>query len=158
MWGYDRPISTPRLKPLRALHLAPINVVISHGPHRYLILGWASHLDAFSAYPDEGAFSLARKAPASKSGRSYPAVLLAEELVHQRSVHPGPLVTFSTLAGGADYIFTQFQFSKLKWGRRIMGPTYVAPIFIGQLGRIQSLRGQIQLSMSSRLLFFFRAT
>ena len=26
------------------------------------------------------------------SERSYPAVLLAEQLVHQRSVHPGPLV------------------------------------------------------------------
>ena len=26
------------------------------------------------------------------SGHSYPALLLAEQLVHQRSVHPGPLV------------------------------------------------------------------
>ena len=28
---------------------------------------------------------------------SYPAVLLAEQLVHQRSVHPGPLVLGTTL-------------------------------------------------------------
>src|SRR5919206_235146 len=27
-----------------------------------------------------------------RSRRSYPAVLLAEQLAHQRSVHPGPLV------------------------------------------------------------------
>ena len=42
-----------------------------------LILRGASRLDAFSVYP---------------SRLSYPAMLLAEQLVHQRSVHPGPLV------------------------------------------------------------------
>ena len=31
------------------------------------------------------------------SARSYPAMLLAEQLVHQRCVHPGPLVLRSTL-------------------------------------------------------------
>jgi len=40
-------------------------------------LGWASRLDAFSGYPFE---------------HSYPAVPLARQLVHQRLVHPGPLV------------------------------------------------------------------
>src|SRR3954467_5523756 len=31
-----------------------------------------------------------------RSGRSYPAVPLAGQLVHQRSVHPGPLVLGTT--------------------------------------------------------------
>ena len=51
-------ISTSQLKPLRVLHLRPINqVVYLESSSRYcyregdLILGWASHLDAFSAYP-----------------------------------------------------------------------------------------------------------
>ena len=30
----SRSISTPRLKPLLALHLEPINVVVFHGPHK----------------------------------------------------------------------------------------------------------------------------
>ena len=42
-----------------------------------LILGWVSHLDAFSAYPTK---------------RSYPAMHLAAQLVHQRLLHSGPLV------------------------------------------------------------------
>ncbi len=42
-----------------------------------LILKLASRLDAFSAY---------------HSVHSYPAMPLAEQLVHQRYVHPGPLV------------------------------------------------------------------
>ena len=37
---------------------------------------------------------------------SYPAVLLAEQLVHQRFAHPGPLVTYSIITNGVDYIFT----------------------------------------------------
>ena len=37
---------------------------------------------------------------------SYPAVLLAEQPVHQRFVPPGPLVTYSTIARCVDYIFT----------------------------------------------------
>jgi len=51
-------ISTPWLKSLRILHLEPIKVVVFDQPlstilrsGRYLILGWASCLDAFSAYP-----------------------------------------------------------------------------------------------------------
>jgi hypothetical protein len=51
-----RPISTGRLKTLRPLHLRPINQVVFLGsypvsPVGGLILGWASRLDAFSAYP-----------------------------------------------------------------------------------------------------------
>ncbi len=51
-----RPISTGKLKALRPLHLRPINQVVYLGsypvsPVGGLILGWASRLDAFSAYP-----------------------------------------------------------------------------------------------------------
>ncbi len=53
-----RLISTSQLKPSRVLHLRPINQVVyleSSSWYCYqegdLILGWASHLDAFSAYP-----------------------------------------------------------------------------------------------------------
>src|SRR3989338_5105906 len=41
-----------------------------------------------------------------RSEHSYPAVLLAEQLVDQRFVHSGPLVTLSIITNGADYIFT----------------------------------------------------
>ena len=51
-----RPISTGQLNTLLRLHFRPINLVFCQGPYRVipvgdLILGWASHLDAFSAYP-----------------------------------------------------------------------------------------------------------
>jgi hypothetical protein len=51
-----RTISTGRLNTLLCLHLPPINAVVCCGPYRIksvgvLILEWASHLDAFSAYP-----------------------------------------------------------------------------------------------------------
>ena len=51
-----RPISTGRLNVLPRLHLRPINLVVCEGPYLVdpvgdLILGRASHLDAFSAYP-----------------------------------------------------------------------------------------------------------
>jgi len=36
---------------------------------------------------------------------SYPAVPLAEQLVDQRYVHLGPLVTYSPITGSVDYIF-----------------------------------------------------
>ena len=39
---------------------------------------------------------------------SYPAMLLAEQLVDQRSVHPGPLVASSPVSRSADYIFIRF--------------------------------------------------
>jgi len=51
-----RPISTGQLNALLRLHIRPINLVIYQGPYPInsvgdLILRWASHLDAFSAYP-----------------------------------------------------------------------------------------------------------
>ena len=51
-----RNISTARLNALLRFHLRPINVVVSHDPFpslrtdRCLISGYASRLDAFSAY------------------------------------------------------------------------------------------------------------
>ena len=47
----DRRISTLQLNALLHVHLGPINVIISHGPERFLILEEASRLDAFSGYP-----------------------------------------------------------------------------------------------------------
>ena len=52
----SRPISTGKLNTLLHLHIRPINLVVSEGPSAaeaegYLIFGWASRLDAFSAYP-----------------------------------------------------------------------------------------------------------
>ena len=46
-----RAISTARLRTLPRFHLPPIYVVVSDDPQGDLILGWASRLDAFSAYP-----------------------------------------------------------------------------------------------------------
>ena len=54
---------------------------------------------------------------------SYPAMLLAEQPVHQRFVPPGPLVTYSTIARCVDYIFTQhhfLDFCKMKWPPAIL--------------------------------------
>src|SRR5262249_53017960 len=49
-------LSTPRLQPLLTFHLGPIHQLVSLGPYSSrmgdLILGRASHLDAFSAYRD----------------------------------------------------------------------------------------------------------
>ena len=61
-FGYgqaSRPISTGKLNPLLDLHLRPINLVVYKEPlvqpvsrlKGYLILRWASRLDAFSGYP-----------------------------------------------------------------------------------------------------------
>ena len=53
----SRAISTARLNVLPRLHLPPIYVLVSYGPSEgpktlgALILGGASHLDAFSGYP-----------------------------------------------------------------------------------------------------------
>ena len=48
-----RAISTARLNVSPRLHLRPINVVVSDGPWRDLILERASCLDAFSTYPHQ---------------------------------------------------------------------------------------------------------
>ena len=45
---------------------------------------------------------------------SYPAMLLAEQLVHQRFVHPGPLVTYSYITISVDYIFTHFAYHEIR--------------------------------------------
>ncbi len=42
-----------------------------------------------------------------RSEHSYPTMLLAEQPVHQRSVHFGPLVTYSLIAKCVDYIFAR---------------------------------------------------
>ena len=47
----NRIISIRRLNALLRLQLEPINLVISQGSQRFLILGSASRLDAFSGYP-----------------------------------------------------------------------------------------------------------
>jgi len=49
-------VSTAQLNALQRLHLRPIKQLVSLRPYPVnpvadLILGWASHLDAFSAYP-----------------------------------------------------------------------------------------------------------
>ena len=68
---------------LPCLHTAPIYLVLSKGSYclidmGYLILRGASRLDAFSVYPCRTWLpSLMR---------------LVAQLIHQRSVHPGPLV------------------------------------------------------------------
>ena len=49
-----------------------------------------------------------------RSRLSYPAVLLAEQPVHQRSVHPGPLVKLSYISISSDYIFILSP----DWGQR----------------------------------------
>jgi hypothetical protein len=47
----DRAISTGQLRGLPRFHLRPINVMVSHGSQRDLVLRGVSRLDAFSGYP-----------------------------------------------------------------------------------------------------------
>ena len=80
-WSSPRPISSSQLHTLLHFHLCPIYLVVFKGSYYfrmgYLILRGASRLDAFSVYP-------------------VPAWLLCHALgmqqIHQRPVHPGPLV------------------------------------------------------------------
>ena len=46
-----RAISTGQLRGLPRFHLRPINVMVSHGSQRDLVLKGVSRLDAFSGYP-----------------------------------------------------------------------------------------------------------
>ena len=71
-------ISTLRLHALPHFHLAPINLIVFLGS-----LG-KSHLEA--------SFALNMLSALIYSAHSYPAMPLVEQLVHQRCVHPGPLV------------------------------------------------------------------
>ena len=80
-WSSPHPISSSQLHALPHFHPCPINLVVFKGVYSfrmgYLILRGASRLDAFSVYP-------------------VPAWLLCHALgmqqIHQRPVHPGPLV------------------------------------------------------------------
>ena len=76
-----RPISNSQLHALRHFHPCPIYLVVFKGSYffrmGYLILRGASRLDAFSVYP----------VPTWLPGRG-----VDRQPVHQRSVHPGPLV------------------------------------------------------------------
>ena len=80
-WSSPHPISSSQLHVLPHFHLCPIDLVVFKGVYSfrmgYLILRGASRLDAFSVYP-------------------VPTWLLCHgfdtQQIHQRSVHPGPLV------------------------------------------------------------------
>lgn len=74
-------ISTPRLNPLRDLHLEPIKVVIFNRPKRPNL---------------EVSFPLICFQRLSDPNYSYPAMPLARQLVHQRLGQQGPLVLLST--------------------------------------------------------------
>ena len=79
VWSSPRPISIRQLNALLHLHPGPIYLVLYKGSYSlgYLILRGASRLDAFSVYPCRTWL------PCHGVGR---------QQVHQRSVHPGPLV------------------------------------------------------------------
>jgi len=77
MKTHNRSISTSQLKALLLLHLRPIKVMVfdrSKNPH--LVVGFA--LICFQRL--------------SHINNSYPAMLLAEQPVHQRLTPKGPLV------------------------------------------------------------------
>ena len=79
LWLSPRPISIHQLHALLHFHLKPIYLILSKGSYLlgYLILRGASRLDAFSVYP----FRTWLLCHGSGS-----------QQIHQRSVHPGPLV------------------------------------------------------------------
>ncbi len=80
-WLSPRPISNNQLHVLPRFHLCPIYLVVFKGSYSlrlgYLILRGASRLDAFSVYPCR-TWLLCHG--------------LGNQQIHQRSVHPGPLV------------------------------------------------------------------
>ena len=80
-WSSPHPISNSQLHVLPHFHLCPNYLVVFKGVYfirmGYLILRGASRLDAFSVYP----------------GPTWlPCHGVGLQQVHQRSVHPGPLV------------------------------------------------------------------
>ena len=80
LWSGLRPISNSPLRMLPHFHSCPIHLVVFQGSYPYggyLILGRASRLDAFSAYPSRAWL------PCCGDGL---------QQVHQRPVRPGPLV------------------------------------------------------------------
>ena len=80
-WLSPRPISDSQLHMLPCFLLCPIYLVVFKGSYYlrmgYLILRGASRLDAFSVYP----------VPTWLLGHGFDT-----QPMHQRSVHPGPLV------------------------------------------------------------------
>ena len=80
-WTSPRPISDSQLNALLHLHPCPIYLVVSKGSYffrmGYPISRGASRLDAFSVYPFPAWL---------------PGCALDVQPVHQRPVHPGPLV------------------------------------------------------------------
>ena len=80
-WISPRPISDSQLRTLLHFHLCPIYLVLFKGSYSfrlgYLILRGASRLDAFSVYPCR-TWLLCHGS--------------GSQQIHQRSVHPGPLV------------------------------------------------------------------
>ena len=80
-WSNPRPISNSQLHVLPHFHLCPIYLVVFKGSYffrmGYLILRGASRLDALAFIP---------------SRLGYSAMHLAVQQIHQRPVHPGPLV------------------------------------------------------------------
>ncbi|TSC77541.1 MAG: hypothetical protein G01um101429_1015 [Parcubacteria group bacterium Gr01-1014_29] len=83
---------------------------------------------------------------------SYPALPLAGQLVDQRSVLSGPLVAFSIISNGADYIFTPQLRGSACYSNQC--PIYYEIILLSSPSAkpgIQSLRGQIQ----QPIYFFF---
>ena len=81
MRSSPRPISNSQLHTLLYFHLCPIYLVLSKGSYflrmGHLILRGASRLDAFSVYPFRAWL---------------PCRGVGPQQVHQRPVHPGPLV------------------------------------------------------------------
>ncbi len=80
--SYPRPISNSQLHTLLHFHLCPIYHVLFMGSYfllgmGYLILRGASRLDAFSVYPVRTWLL---------------CYAVGRQQIHQRSVHPGPLV------------------------------------------------------------------
>ena len=79
-WSSPRPISSSQLHISLCFHLCPVYPVLFGGPYPfggYLILRGASRLDAFSVYPCRAWL---------------PCHGVGPQQVHQRPVHPGPLV------------------------------------------------------------------
>jgi hypothetical protein len=87
MWSSDRLVSTSKLNALPRLHTWPIDLVVSEvplAPKGLDTLFWSwLHAYMLSAF--------------IQTERSYSAMLLAEQLIHQRFVHPNPLVLRTAL-------------------------------------------------------------
>src|SRR3989338_4843476 len=94
------------------------------------------------------------------SRHSYPAVLLAEELVDQWSVHSGPLVTYSPISRSADYTFTRLR--RFVGGREVASYLYRPSFSYGMIRcctspsifQLKSLRGQTKHSKQFFSCFF----